>query len=384
MRKFVRLCLGIVVTTSLGIVGAAHGDPLDPNAYASLGSLNPAGNVTIDTDALTMTVSGGSTYIGVIQSQGAGNPEIAVFVFDIVDIPFGVTVSATGSRPLAILSSDWFNLAGVVDVSGNLGGAYLAGTCSRPGSGGSGVAGSGSGGSGASACGGPESGEDGNGVGGGGGGIFVQANGNGGGGGSFGGSVGAPSYGELSLLLEAGSGGGGGASANGSQDSGSGGGSGGGGLELGAVGDLVVSGEIYAFGGDGGNADHGGAGGGGSGGGVLLHGGFVEISQSAFIDARGGLQGEAINNGGHGAGGRVLVEPEFPPVFILNLSVVDVSSQSPPGGNGVVEYLPVPEPSRTVLLSAGIVGLALLSATARSRRSVHKIHWNVSRSPSSQ
>ena len=89
---------------TLALATTALADPLDPTAYTSLGTLNPAGDVTIDTDALTVSVSGGATYTGVVQSQGAGNPEIAVFTFDDVSLGSAINVSVGGSRPLALLS----------------------------------------------------------------------------------------------------------------------------------------------------------------------------------------------------------------------------------------------------------------------------------------
>jgi len=98
-------------------VGSAAADPLDPNAYTALGTLSPTSDVTINTDTLTVSVSGGPTYTGVVQSQGTGNPEIAVFTFDDITLASAVNVSVEGLRPLALLSQGAFVLATEISVS---------------------------------------------------------------------------------------------------------------------------------------------------------------------------------------------------------------------------------------------------------------------------
>src|SRR5262245_30445198 len=90
--------------TSVGFgTSAAHANPLDPNAFAALGTLNVAsGAITINTD--TRTITGAASFAGVSFDQGNGNPTIAVFDFHSATIGSGVSVSIVGTSPLALLS----------------------------------------------------------------------------------------------------------------------------------------------------------------------------------------------------------------------------------------------------------------------------------------
>jgi len=289
MRYF-KLLISAVAATAVGWVllpTPARAAPLDPNAFASLGTLTPTGNVTINTDTLTLSVAGGATYTGVVQSQGAGNPEIAVFSFGSVDVPASTTFSIAGSRPLALLSQ------GEMLFSGNLSARGGSGV-SRNTSPGIGVAGGWNGGGGA---GGGSNGAGGTGLGPGGGAggsctYVVCSNRYGPSGGSFGG-LGAgpfpgPVYGDLHLILDGGSGGGGGGSGNQSDDIGTGGGAGGGAIELGATGLLHFSGSVDVSGGGGGAP--------GSGGGIRVNGSEVILADSYQLLAEGS------------GGGRILVQ----------------------------------------------------------------------------
>lgn len=363
---------------------AALGNPLDPAAFTPMGTLSlNSGVVTIDTDTLQITGGGGlSSTSGVLHSQGVGNPDVAVFTFDGVNIGSGVTFQTIGSRPLAILSRNDLRVLTSIDVSGAAGTNGATGGNGPNGT--NGVAGSpnlNSGGFGASATpanfpggkGGDggystQKGVDGSdgafggGPGGPGGAAF---NGNdfttGGAKGSDGihgsdgnngnfGSGGAARSGPFVLAAgangtngqagTAGHGGGGGGGAGGrhgtfpteNSGKGSGGGSGGCGaagggaglggaggnaIELGAMGELLVSSVLAkggngglggtggiggdgglggpaasqvgkgGDGGDGGNGGNGGFGGGGTGGIVFLHGGAVRVTQPFAMNGGG-------------------------------------------------------------------------------------------------
>lgn len=273
----------------------APASPLDPRAFASLGTLSAAsGTVTIDTRALTITGAGATSFTGVSLAQGPGLPAIAVFDFDGITLGAGVTVTVTGERPLALLSRGDATVAATIDLSGRTFGAGPAG----------GAAG-GAGGVGGTI--GPKAGVAGSGTG---GGLTSSFPGNGAGFGGAGGSVspmngGGVAYGNLLKQLEAGSGGSGGASSprgTGTYLAGGQGGSGGGALELGAVGKLTVSRRLAADGGAG-DASAAYPGGSGSGGGLLLHGALVQVTGS--LSAQGG--GITPPNAGSGGGGRIAV-----------------------------------------------------------------------------
>jgi hypothetical protein len=107
---------------------------------------------------------------------------------------------------------------------------------------------------------------------------------------------GGKAYGDLTLRLEAGSGGGG---AEGFGLTAPGGGGGGGAVEIGAIGNISLTGSVLANGGAGGNSNP--AGGGGAGGGVRLHGDTIHLTCSARLSAVGG------SGGNGGGGGRIYV-----------------------------------------------------------------------------
>ena len=83
--------------------------PLDPADFASLGTLAPAGPITIDTDVPEIT--GAATFTGVLDGH------VAVFAFDSVQLDVNVTV--VGQNALAVLSHGSLGLgaAGLVDAA---------------------------------------------------------------------------------------------------------------------------------------------------------------------------------------------------------------------------------------------------------------------------
>lgn len=127
----------------------------------------------------------------------------------------------------------------------------------------------------------------------------------------------------------------------GQDSSGASGGGGGGQIFITAVGNITISGKVYANGGDGGDSDGtqlGGGGGGGGGGSIAMFaGGEVYLSGTAEVVAAGGLgQGKAGHRGGVGAAGRTwlvgssgysilvapLVTPEFPDPLVADVGHV--------------------------------------------------------------
>jgi len=308
MRRFAPFLLLAVLALP------ARGEPLDPLGYASLGALDVAsGTLSFNTD--TLAVSGAFAGSGVLQPQGAGLPDIAVFTFSSISIASGVTLSFTGLRPIALLSQGDATIAPLIQANGAAGGIFItvsgagAGIGSLGGfDGGAAILVSQAGGQpgqgpGGGNAGGPGSGGAGGGYGGAGGhgGFGNNINGSGGGG---------PAYGDLFSSLQGGSGGGGDSFTT---SNGAGGGSGAGAIEIGAAGALVLGSGVSARGGPGGTALSGG-GGGGSGGSIRLHGSSVSVD--GVLNAAGGQGGTHANqfggtggpsSGGGGGGGRVLV-----------------------------------------------------------------------------
>jgi hypothetical protein len=290
IRARLLACL-LILAAGISLPGAAA--PLSPGAYSSLGNLDIAsGSLTFNTD--TLTVSGGFAGTGVVQDQSGFYPDIAVFTFGTVNIGAGVTVTAQGARPLAILSQGNLTIAPSLDFNGSKGGdggsffAFCDNT-SR-GAGGTPGVGGGRGGAGgtmdASCPLGNENFHATSGSGGSSGGLS-----GGGPGGSVGGDGGSGAFSNigprsLGLGLSGGSGGGGGGGIDGFPDAfGAGGGGGGGAVEFGANG-IVTLNSVSARGGAGGNAAAtGGAGGAGSGGGIFAHGSAISIAQ---LDASSG------------------------------------------------------------------------------------------------
>ena len=380
---------------------------LDPSAFTSLGaSPFASGTYTIDASkdnaAPTLSGLGITTPIaGVFHSPSGGsvaNDEIAVFTFDSIDIPAGVTVRGAqnaNSRPIALLSQDIVTLRGLVEAGGaggsefsgfniNVGGA---GGAAGPGGGGGGGGGGGegdegipdgrggSGGAGfVSGSAGADSSGSTNARGGDGGDVGANGGGTGagsaadGGGGAYGGNggsgrdggAGGTAYGDLSVRLQGGSGGGGG---GGSGASGAGGGGGGGAVEVGAVAALTVMGDVHANGGNGGRYFR--EGGGGAGGGILLHGSAVTLGCSAGLSAAGG-SGSSDGNGGGGGGGRVHIVAATTitgdPTTSVNV-LGGPSNLGEPGATGVLTMAGSLEPLPALTLSPttlpdGRVGLS--------------------------
>lgn len=274
--------LTVVAAGVTALSAQSLADPLDPNAYSAIGSLDAAtGTVTFNTD--TLSVSGpGFSMTGTSQTQ-SGGPSIAVFDFNNVTIGSGVTVQVTGSKPIAILSRNDITIAPKISLNGADGApAGFAPVCATGciihAPGGAGGPGGGSGGAGGS----PDTdtspyspnfdataGFAGLGRRGGNGGAPTSSmrGGNG--------AFGYPGQ-SISQALVGGSGGGGsGGNDNGLDSFGAGGGGGGGAIELSAKG-VVNLGAITANGGAGGAAGgNSAAGGSGSGGGILIKGASV-------------------------------------------------------------------------------------------------------------
>lgn len=286
MRKRVFAILLAVLACAASAL-QAQTSLLDPASFTSLaGYFNPGGNVTVNMGTNQMTVSGGSTYTGVVSGS------TLVFTFDSVNVGSSITITFAGVASLgnkfALLSKGKMNIAGTINAYGSAG---------LPGPGG-----------GVGAFGNRMVNANGAGPG---GGYGETAADNGcSGGGAFGGNGGlgngqphqALAYGDLAATLQAGSGGGHGYYA----DSGYAGG-GGGAVELGARSatmTLQSTCQIYAYGANGWNSITSGwdGTGGGSGGGVLIHSYNISIASGAVINANGGAGGNG-NGGGWGAGG---------------------------------------------------------------------------------
>ena len=258
---------------------SANAIPMNPNNFTSLGAL-PGGNLTIDTNALTVSGIGGN---GVFAAQ-AGGPDIAVFTFDDGAIlGAGNTITVTGSNPVARLFQGAATFSGSIDISG------ADGASVSQGAGGQGVTGGGRGGNGRpfseTNSTGPGAGLAGStsasssGAGSGSGAGFGTEGGPGGAGATF--RAGGSTYGDpLRDILFAGSGGGGGNCC----PFGNSGGAGGSALEIGALTLLdLVRASIIANGSDGGTFSRG-----GSGSGLLLHAFDFSMDYASLLQANGG------------------------------------------------------------------------------------------------
>ena len=323
--------------------GRASADPLNPLDFPFVASgvqTLGAGAYTLDTGSDTPFLIGPVFLAGEVTLQG-DEPGIAVFSFESLNIAAGATINVIGLRPLALLARDNLTFAGTINADG--GDGHDSGEGGAVGSaGGIGRAGGRNGGRGGGSI---LEGTDGRGAGGGRTGrrYLGTVAGGGGAGGGFGGSGmpgfsingpgGAPgaSYGNLLLELEGGSGGGGGSFHGGR--SGDGGGAGGGAVELGALGEVNMTGGIIsANGGNHGDSvvgGHGfpGDGGGGSGGGVFLHGGTVTRSGNTINAAGGG------NFLGYGGGGRVAIQSGN---ATADTAGINVASGGTGAGDGII------------------------------------------------
>lgn len=315
---------------------------LDPNAFASLGSLSltdTSGAYVFDTGAggVSPTLK---DHLGNVLFTGTLYNGIGVFDFSSVSLGFGTQVLAVGPNPLALLSQGNVTLAGHLgadgqDASGAIGGQGGAGG----GKGGDAPFGAGEGPGGGVAQGGLP--------------AFGQGGGFGGHGGNGFGDVGGVAYGDLHTQLQGGSGGG----ASGANLFGSAAGGGGGGaIELGASGSIVFNsgGSLTANGGVGGGGTAIQAGG-GSGGGLLIHALSV-----AFVGGPTNVSAEGST--GFGGGGRILFLTASGTLDNLpsNLS----ANAAPTGGAqpGVIEYgqlAAVPVPAALWLFGSALAGLGL-------------------------
>lgn len=274
--------------------------PLDPVSFDSLGTLDvSAGTVAINTGTVVPTLTiGTTTFKGVLQSQGAGLPDVAVFAFDRIRITGSAVISGQGNRPLALLSQSDATITSPIDISAvNGDGGAFGGAAhdAGPGNAFTGTAVS-----------------PGGGFGGKGGDVVLTFDQ------SVVGAAGGSAYGNLAVALQAGSGGSTGTEAGG----------GGGAIEIGARGTVTV-GSIRSAGGNGTATRNGTvSSGGGSGGGILLHGATVSATS---VDARGGSTADAVTAAGSGGGGgRILLMPD---TFTLDASVGTGNVQGGTGGN---------------------------------------------------
>lgn len=266
MKPLTALALALLFTTRADAI------PLDPADFESFRSLRAStGSLTINTDGLVPRLRMGTEeFKGVLVSQGSDLPDIAVFTFDDISLTGSVTISGSGSRPLALLSKSGVVITPTITLSGGdgaIGGAALAGAW---------------GGAGPHQGPGAHHTTGGGGFGGRGGGASLFAGGN--------------TYGDLTVALQGGSAGG--------SNSGLGG-AGAGAIEIGALGAVSV-GTIVANGGSGAVKPNGASSnGGGSGGAIRIHGTIVSAGS---LQARGGssVDAHAIAGGG-GGGGRILV-----------------------------------------------------------------------------
>jgi hypothetical protein len=292
------------------------------------GPFAPGAATTIDTDTGDITPPGGVSpaFDGV------------AFNFTTIDIPAGVTVTATGSQPLILLATTDATIAGTIDASGSKGGGDLAASaCNDPVGGAGGLPGAGGhagGAGGGSAPGtGTVDGDPGLGPGAGGGGVSLGTGYNYAGGGGAGhatagqpgttygsGTPGAAGAAVASLPpLLGGSGGGGGSMSDDAaplgppfdpgDEGGAGGGGGGGAVQILTGNTLTVTGTIDCSGGDGGDCTcNGGSGGGGAGGCIELLAAVTPTTGGATLDVTGGIPGDVGGSvsalGGAGSDGR--------------------------------------------------------------------------------
>lgn len=275
---------------------------------------------------------GGQTYLGVTASAdvGFGSYEVAVFRFNSFDLDFGQTITASGDRPLAILSLGDIAIGGVIDASAN-------GAQAGPGGGDGGLVNGVLPTSGAVAAGGDLSNPR---AGGAGRTSSIDVPGDfAGGGGGFGGaggfynfstSLGGLANGDLSVGVQGGGGGGGGrdfvtSTAIRLYE----GGGGGGGVELGALGAVTIEAgaQVLADGADGqsNSLSNTISGGGGAGGGILVH--ATDVAVAGTLSATGGTANtpSGLSRSGGGGGGRVLLVTSTTGTLDTTGATIDVS-----------------------------------------------------------
>jgi hypothetical protein len=259
------------------LVAEAMADPHFFGDFPALPvTLVDTGTVIVDTDAMTLT-SGATVHPGALATDG-----VVVFSFSDVDL---TNLTATGSRPFAILSAQDLDVRGDLNVSA----VSTSGPGGFPGGSAVGAGGSGPGGGGAD-------------LGGAGGGAAAGYGGTGGEGGA-----GGILYQDPFTQLEGGSGGARSSDTGGVNGVG---GHGGGALELGAARNLLftTNANLLARGsaGQAGAEDGGGGGGGGM---LLLHGRYTSVCPAQVdLDVRGGNGGNGGDDGGGGgSGGYALV-----------------------------------------------------------------------------
>ncbi|HEX9793456.1 MAG TPA: Ig-like domain-containing protein [Planctomycetota bacterium] len=92
-------------------------DPVDGShqggGSGALGVFRPQADIVLNTDSHTFAAGEFETVLGRDVTVNGG-----VFMFESVHIPLGVTVSATGSKPLRLFARGEFVVEGVLDVSG--------------------------------------------------------------------------------------------------------------------------------------------------------------------------------------------------------------------------------------------------------------------------
>jgi hypothetical protein len=295
MRVGRALLLGIAAAVPWVLPETVRADALGPNNFTSLGALLLTnGSYTINTSGTSPALQDSSSntlFIGVIYGQGGTyDSNVAVFDFSSIAIGSNVTITVAGTNPVTFLSQSSIDLAGTIYASGTNGGNQ------GDGFGGAGGPGGGAGGSGS--LGGGQA-DPGLGPGGGPGGYDGLGDGSWGDGGSFGGQgageatgwnpylPAAPTYGNLTNLLQGGSGGGG--TGKNLFGTGAGGGGGGGAVELGALVAITLenTAQVLANGGYDGSGLAVNAGN-GSGGGIFLHAPTITLGVTATVSAKGG------------------------------------------------------------------------------------------------
>jgi len=348
----------VVIVACCVLSNQAHAQPLAPDAFSSLGTLNLSdGDYTIDTDTLTIFNNAApevALFTGVADNQGGaadylngdwvpgsmGIPEIAVFTFDGIDLAPTANVTITGTRAIALLSQGDATVGTPLSVDGSPGVfnnrlvGPLPGSLGGPG----GFAGGAITGSDAPQVGEGPGGGNSSGY------LSLHHSGGGFGGQSHPGSSFGLRYGDLAGHLQGGSGGGAKMVQPGAF--GTVGPGGGGAIELGANGVLTIDADISATGGHAPEAE----GTGGSGGGIRVDA-AGQVVLNARLVASGGDRTANVFGLSDGAGGRIFAggllgeqhwfvvgQPnlpnlnfdDFPDLDVTPGSTVDWASRPPP------------------------------------------------------